>query len=81
MSTMVPMAIAIPERATMFASTPPSFMKMKVNSTAMGNRDAIRKDARRCINMNSTTRIVTRISSEIAVFSVPRVSWIKPERS
>jgi hypothetical protein len=37
MSTMVPMAMAMPASATTFASTPNSFMRMKPMSTASGS--------------------------------------------
>ncbi len=81
MSTIVPIAIAMPDSATTFASTRKSFMKMKVNSTAIGKSAEISTEERRCINMKSTTMIVTRISSPIAFLSVPSVSSISPARS
>ena len=43
MSTTVPIAIAMPDRATMLASTPASFMATKANSTASGNTLEISK--------------------------------------
>ncbi len=47
---------------------------MKANSTAIGSSAAMSTDERRCITMKMTTITVTRISSVIAVSSVPRVS-------
>ena len=46
-STTVPMAMAMPESATMFASTPASFMLMKVISTASGSIAEMRMLVRR----------------------------------
>ena len=40
MSTIVPMAMAMPDRATMLASTPKVFIAMKHISTASGSSDA-----------------------------------------
>ena len=39
-STIVPIAIAMPDKATMFASTPKVFMAMKHINTASGNKAA-----------------------------------------
>ncbi len=80
-STMVPMAMAIPERATMLASTPKSFMAMKHISTASGKSPEMRMELRRCATIKSTTMMVTRISSNNAAFNVPRVSWMSCVRS
>ena len=74
MSTIVPMAMAMPERATMLASTPNVFMAMKHINTASGNSALISSELRRCITETRITMIVTRISSTSAVFSVPSVS-------
>jgi len=46
-STIVPIAMAMPDKATMFASTPKNFMLIKTISTATGNRLEIRMDALR----------------------------------
>ncbi len=46
-STMVPMAMAIPDSATILASTPKYRMAIKTMSTAMGNKLDIKKDALR----------------------------------
>ncbi len=73
-STIVPIAMAMPERATMFASTPKSFIAMKHISTASGSTAEIKIELRRCMTITITTMIVTRISSTSAVLSVPRVS-------
>ena len=81
MSTMVPMAIAIPERATTLASTWEIFMAMKQISTARGRRPEIRNELRRWRTITSTTIMVMRISSASASLSVPRVSRMSPDRS
>ncbi len=73
-STMVPMAIAIPDRATMLASTPNVFMAMNTIKTASGNNALMRMELRRCSTITRITMIVTRISSDSAVLSVPSVS-------
>ena len=56
-STITPMAIAIPLRATMLASTPVSFMMMNVLSTAKGNMTDITIEALRLTTRISTTMI------------------------
>ena len=61
-STMTPMAMAIPERATIFASTPICFMMIKVTSTPMGRILDMRMDARRLITNTMTTIIQISIS-------------------
>ncbi len=63
MSTIVPIAMAIPERATMLASTPKNFIAMKHIRTAIGSNPLIKMLLRRCITMRITTMIVIRISS------------------
>ena len=73
-STIVPMAMAMPDSATMFASTPNSFIAMKHIRTASGSTAEIKIELRRCMTITITTMIVTRISSTSAVFSVPSVS-------
>jgi hypothetical protein len=74
MSTMVPMAMAIPASATTLASTPNTFMPMNVRSTASGSMALTTSDVRRCMSMMMTTMIVTRICWSRASFSVPSVS-------
>ena len=74
MSTIVPMAMAMPDSATTLASTPKVFIAMKHIRTASGSNALIRNELRRCITITITTMIVTRISSTSAVFSVPSVS-------
>ncbi|OPZ16142.1 MAG: hypothetical protein BWZ10_01533 [candidate division BRC1 bacterium ADurb.BinA364] len=81
MSTTVPMAMAMPERATTLASTPNSFIMMNALSTVSGSRLEISSELRKCIAMTSTTMMVIRISSRRANLSVPSVSWINPVRS
>ena len=73
-STMVPMAMAIPDRATILASTPKSFIPTKTIRTVKGSRLVIRKEDFRCINMTKITMMVIKISSRSACFRVPNVS-------
>ncbi len=73
-STMVPMAMAIPERATMLASTPNSFMAIKQTRTASGSMELINMELLRFTTRTITTMMVTSISSVRAVSSVPSVS-------
>ena len=75
-STMVPMAMAIPESATILASTPNSFMEMNTINTATGNRPEIRIEALRLNTMTTITKMVIRISRVSASFKVPNVSWM-----
>ena len=46
-STMVPIAIAIPDRATILASTPKSFMAIKTSKIATGSSPEISMEALR----------------------------------
>ena len=80
-STMVPMAMAMPERATILASTPKTFMAAKQASTASGNSPETSAAPRRFSTSTSTTITVTKTSSLRARSSVPKVSSIKPDRS
>ena len=80
-STITPMAMAIPERATILASTPNCRMVIKVISTPMGNRLEINRDARKLSTRMITTIMLMRISCESADSSVPRVSLMRPVRS
>ena len=73
-STMVPIAIAIPERATIFASTPKSFMAIKTIKTATGNKPEIKMEARRLNTIMMITKMVINISNVNASLSVPNVS-------
>jgi hypothetical protein len=81
MSTIVPMAMAMPESATMLASTPNIFIAMNPISTAMGSIELTSNALRKCITITMTTMMVTRISSMSALLSVPSVSWMSPVRS
>ncbi len=74
MSTIVPIAMAMPESATMFASTPVWRMPMKHMSTARGRSPEIRTELRRWRTITTTTMIVTRICWIRASLSVPSVS-------
>ncbi len=80
-STITPIAIAIPERATIFASTPKRRITINVIKTPIGKRLDIKNDARRFITKSKTTIMLIRISSVNASSSVPSVSLIKPVRS
>ena len=75
------MAIAIPDSATMFASTPVYRMMINAAKTAIGNKLEIIAEARRLNTKTITTIIQINISCVNAVSSVPTVSLIKPERS
>jgi hypothetical protein len=58
MSTMVPMAMAMPPRAMMLASTPVAFIAPKVPSTPRGSSPATSAEPRRLRSITSTTRTV-----------------------
>ena len=73
-STIVPMAIAIPDSATILASTPKYRMAIKTIKTARGNRLVISKDALTLNTIMITTKMVINISSDKASSSVPKVS-------
>ncbi len=73
-STIVPIAIAMPDNATMFASTPNVFMAIKHINTASGSNALMRNELLKCSTITRITIMVTRISSERAVLSVPSVS-------
>jgi hypothetical protein len=75
------MAIAIPESATMLASTPVNRMTTKVARMARGRRKAISREASKLSTMTRTTRRVIMTSWESASSSVPSVSWIRVPRS
>ena len=76
-STIVPIAMAMPERATMLASTPKTFIATKQSKTARGSNPEIRIELLRCIIITSTTMMVISISRERAERRVPRVSYIR----
>ena len=80
-STMVPMAMAMPERATIFASTAKILMAMKHISTARGSSPEMSAALRKWATITRMTATVTRISSSRALSRVPRVSWMSPVRS
>ena len=60
-STIVPIAIAIPDRATMFASTPKNFIAIKTINTATGNKQEINIEARRLKTQIIITKMVINI--------------------
>ena len=74
MSTIVPMAMAMPDSETMLASTPNSFIAMNEISTASGITALISSDSPSCDAMIMTTIVVMRICSYSALLSVPSVS-------
>ena len=71
---MVPIAIAIPDSATILASTPKTFIAIKQISIARGSSALINTELLRCNTRTITTIIVTSISSVRAVLNVPNVS-------
>ena len=77
MSTITPIAIAIPDNATIFASTPKNLISMKVISTPAGKRPAMITDALRLRTRTIITIMLMRISCESADPSVPIVSLIR----
>src|SRR5699024_1474095 len=62
-STITPMAIAIPVSETMLASTEASFIAMNVISTATGSIPEMSNDVRRFSTITTITMIVIIISS------------------
>jgi hypothetical protein len=75
-STIVPMAIAIPERATILASTLNSFMLINTIKTATGNNPEISIEALKLNTIIIITNMVISISRVSASFKVPIVSFI-----
>ena len=73
-STIVPIAIAIPESATILASTPKSFIAINTINTATGSNPEIRTEARRLNTIMMITKMVINISKVNASLSVPNVS-------
>ena len=73
-STMVPIAMAIPDKATILASTLKSFMAINTMSTATGSSPEIKMEARRLNTMMIITKMVIKISKVSASFKVPKVS-------
>ena len=63
MSTIVPIAIAIPASDMMLASTPNTFMAMNDISTAIGSVMAITMLARTCKRNNTITAMVVDIET------------------
>ena len=81
MSTIVPIAIAIPPSAMMFASTPVSFIATSASSTPRGSTALITSELRMLRSITRTTSTVIRISWKSAVDSVSMVSCTSCERS
>ena len=73
-STIVPIAIAIPDSATILASTPKSFIAINTINTATGNSPEINTEARRLNTIMIMTKMVMSISKVKASLSVPNVS-------
>ena len=80
-STITPMAIAIPDSATIFASIPVYRISINVANTAIGSILAITTDARKLSTNTMMTIIQINISCERLVSNVPMVSFINPVRS
>ena len=76
-STITPIAIAIPDKATMFASTPLNLIRMNVIRTPIGSSPATISDALRFITRIIMTMMLIRISCDNADPRVPMVSFIK----
>ena len=74
MSAMVPIAIAIPESATIFASMPNTFISTNAPSTVTGKDRATSKAARKRNSISKITTMVTSTSKLNASSSVPSVS-------
>ena len=64
----------MPDNATTLASTPNCFMATKQIKTASGRTADISIELAKCITLMRTTMTVTKISSDRALFRVPRVS-------
>ena len=68
------MAIAIPDKATIFASTLKNFIKIKVINTPNGSKLEINMDALK-FNINTiTTKMLIKISCDNDDSKVPKVS-------
>jgi hypothetical protein len=70
--------MAIPERATIFASIPILRITMNVNRTPTGNILEITIDALKFNTSTITTIMVISISRDREFSRVPIVSWINP---
>jgi hypothetical protein len=81
MSTIVPIAIAMPARAITFASTPVAFMVANAARTASGSTAEISNEVLKLRSITSTMITVTRICWKSAVESVSRVSCMSVVRS
>ena len=81
MSTITPMAMAIPDNATIFASIPKKRIKINVIKTPKGNNPATITEALMFRTSTIITMMLIRISCERAYSSVPIVSFINPVRS
>ena len=73
-STIVPIAMAIPESATILASTLNSFIEIKTIKTARGNKPPISNEALKLKTITIITKIVISISKVKASSSVFSVS-------
>ena len=78
---MVPIAIAIPESATIFASTLNSFIATNTIKIATGNKPEIKIEALKLKTIIIITKMVIKISKVNASVSVSKVSTISSERS
>ena len=80
-STIVPIAIAIPDNATILASTLKSFIAINTIKTATGNKLEIKIEALKLKTIIKITKMVIKISKINASLSVPNVSFINSDRS
>ena len=80
-STIVPIAIAIPESATILASMLNSFMATKTIKTATGNNPEIKMEALKLKTIIIITKMVINISNVNASLRVSKVSTISSVRS
>ena len=81
MSTIVPMAMAMPASDMMLASTPPTRIAPNASSTATGSVPATVRLLRMWSRNSRMTAAVIATSSHRAVVSVATVSSISPLRS
>ena len=81
MSTIVPMAMAMPASDMMFAFTPPTRIAPNASSTATGSVAATVRLLRMWSRNSRITAAVIATSCQRAVVSVATVSSINPLRS
>ena len=77
-SATTPIAMAMPDKATILALIPVNFIIIKVANTAMGSKLEIIIDARKLKTNTIMTIITINISCERALSRVPIVSLMIP---